>query len=543
MWKYSIAALLIALLLSATPLFGAAANRVNVTPVYFQNGGATTQLVLSSDSEDSVGGGLKYFYGSTDGVFSAQAFDFTGDGLVDYVTIRFRGHNRDWWDLSFGTNGLNRNIAVGIYNRSERAPFASQGHAGMDISGQGRGCDEDVGRFAILDAKFDYSSSTPRLVSFAAEFEQHCEGRSAALIGTIYLNSTPTTSLSLNPSSVLPGGVSTGIVSLSMPAPANGAVVSLMSVDDAAVKVPRDVFIPAQETAATFTASTTGVNGPRSVPVLALYNGTASFAVLRIVPTASPLTMLSFQGHGDYIAGSATYFYSPADGRFDLRSGTSRSDNLIDTILLLFNTPGFDHFWSLAADTAELNAPLAVGVYPNAQRWPFEAAGHPGFDLSGDGRGCNTLTGNFTVLDASFDYTFSPAKVISFAIEFEQHCEGWPPFLTGVFYYNFVPPQPAFDNCLKSDDGSGLLQINSGTGAYLYTNCSASFTLSGMGTVHIAGGTLYLTDSRPDRKVNAGFLLGQHTGDATIYRNNQGVWQTFRIHDSNPKAPCSCSTK
>ncbi len=40
---------------------------------------------------------------------------------------------------------------------------------------------------------------------------------------------------------------------------------------------------------------------------------------------------------------------------------------------------------------------LAVGVYNGAERYPFQAPGHPGFDVSGDGRGCQKVTGRFQI--------------------------------------------------------------------------------------------------------------------------------------------------
>ncbi len=46
---------------------------------------------------------------------------------------------------------------------------------------------------------------------------------------------------------------------------------------------------------------------------------------------------------------------------------------------------------------------LAVGQYDDAQRTSFREAGHPGIDLSGEGRGCNTAGGSFTIKDISSD--------------------------------------------------------------------------------------------------------------------------------------------
>lgn len=48
-------------------------------------------------------------------------------------------------------------------------------------------------------------------------------------------------------------------------------------------------------------------------------------------------------------------------------------------------------------------ATLAVGQYDDAQRTAFRDAGHPGIDISGEGRGCNTAAGSFTIKDVSAD--------------------------------------------------------------------------------------------------------------------------------------------
>jgi len=42
--------------------------------------------------------------------------------------------------------------------------------------------------------------------------------------------------------------------------------------------------------------------------------------------------------------------------------------------------------------------------------------------------------------------------------------------------------------------------------------------------------------------MSAGLNTGQFTGSATIYLQvAQGVWQAFRINDTNPSAVCSCA--
>jgi hypothetical protein len=136
-----------------------------------------------------------------------------------------------FWFLEFGTTALGRNLGIGYYGKAERGGFASPGHPGLDVGGLGSGCNTIRGQFTILAAQFDYSVTPTRVVSFAAEFEQRCEGFGAPTTGRIYLNYAPTTSLSVNPTSVGGGQTSLGTVSLVEPAPPGGAQVSLTSGD------------------------------------------------------------------------------------------------------------------------------------------------------------------------------------------------------------------------------------------------------------------------------------------------------------------------
>jgi hypothetical protein len=79
-----------------------------------------------------------------------------------------------------------------------------------------------------------------------------------------------------------------------------------------------------------------------------------------------------------------------------------------------------DTWWYLdfAAPAGES---LTAGVtYDGATRYPFHAPDEPGLSLSGDGRGCNQLSGSFTVLAADLN---ANGFVEEFDATFEQHCE------------------------------------------------------------------------------------------------------------------------
>jgi hypothetical protein len=89
--------------------------------------------------------------------------------------------------------------------------------------------------------------------------------------------------------------------------------------------------------------------------------------------------------------------------------------------------------WAIAFSSQQLGQPLAVGRYDNAMRHPFESAGHPGLDISGNGRGCNMETGWFEIESISG----GPANTgfTELTATFEQHCEGGTPALRGCVHF------------------------------------------------------------------------------------------------------------
>jgi len=85
---------------------------------------------------------------------------------------------------------------------------------------------------------------------------------------------------------------------------------------------------------------------------------------------------------------------------------------------------------------------MQPGSYADAQRAPFAELGHPGLDISMNGRGLNALTGNFTVTNFSYSPTLG---IQSFAASFEQRSDSMSPALFGTLTYQAVTspvPEP-----------------------------------------------------------------------------------------------------
>ena len=91
--------------------------------------------------------------------------------------------------------------------------------------------------------------------------------------------------LTFNPSSVAPGGSTTGTVTLNSPAPTGGVMVSLTSSNASALQVPVTVHIQAGLTTATFTATaSSSVTAATQVSVSASYNDSSQSATVSITP-------------------------------------------------------------------------------------------------------------------------------------------------------------------------------------------------------------------------------------------------------------------
>ena len=100
------------------------------------------------------------------------------------------------------------------------------------------------------------------------------------------------------------------------------------------------------------------------------------------------------------------------------------------------------------------HAPLAVGVYTGATRFPFNAANEPGLDVYGDGRGCNELTGRFEVFEIVYG---AGNQIQSFRATFEQHCEGGTPALRGEVRFNAqVPVELSVSSLVVATDSQPL---------------------------------------------------------------------------------------
>lgn len=121
---------------------------------------------------------------------------------------------------------------------------------------------------------------------------------------------------------------------------------------------------------------------------------------------------------GDYIGAGGTYLYQP---------GTDAVSITLNGGRLQVNVGGW------GADFVAMNAvtQLQPGYYGGLERYPFHNPVKGGLDWSGNGRGCNQLSGWFAV--DSIAYVGTTLKSID--LRFEQHCEVLMPALRGKIHW------------------------------------------------------------------------------------------------------------
>ncbi|GLZ29966.1 hypothetical protein Lesp02_21560 [Lentzea sp. NBRC 105346] len=204
----------------------------------------------------------------------------------------------------------------------------------------------------------------------------------------------------------------------------------------------------------------------------------AGCALLGAVPaTAQPVTSGSwtFGGDpGDYISGGQDYKYSPQNGDV-LTVGASEDRNHIGV-----RVSGVQGDWWDVDFAAPRGEPLTAKTYEGATRYPFQGAG-PALSHGGNGRGCNTLTGTFTIQNV----VFGPhGYVEKLDATYEQHCEGGPAALRGEMHLANAPApaELALDATIADEGKANPVNGKAIVSGTVSCNVPVSVTVSGQVT-------------------------------------------------------------
>lgn len=395
---------------------------------------SATSVVMLSDSGDYIGGGVPRWYHPGNAQISVS-------GSTGYLTVDISGGNLgDYFHMDFAAPP-GQALAPGTYVGAQRASFREAGRPGIDVSGDGRGCNTIEGLFEVKALDLNPDGTLARLWIV---YEQHCEGGESALFGEVRIGVDA------------PDGALVTPTVLRWPA---------ADVGRPGAAVP--VTVVAAESLTIADASIGGANAGDFVERVDECTGrtlaTGSTCQVYIRPTASgagvreanlairdgagrvhdvALQAFAYGGttrwhmesdEGDYIGGGQTWDYSPAGGDL-IAAGGSRQ-------YIGFGVNGADGSYWGATFTPAQGDIIAPGTYRNASRYPFNGTG-PGMDVSGEGRGCNQLSGSFTVNSVTFD---DEGGLRTASVSFEQHCEHMTPALRGTLEFragDTTPPAP-----------------------------------------------------------------------------------------------------
>jgi uncharacterized repeat protein (TIGR01451 family) len=148
-------------------------------------------------------------------------------------------------------------------------------------------------------------------------------------------------------------------------------------------------------------------------------NNTATARISSYVaPLPGQTSVLLLSDANDYIGGGRIHSYTRANSvlSFSPNGGSLRV------------TVAGDEDWTGEFDLPSGVTQFVPGTYTNLTRAPFRNAAVGGLEWSGEGRGCNTLTGSITVNSASYS---APNVLDAIDLSFEQHCEGGSAALRG----------------------------------------------------------------------------------------------------------------
>ena len=350
------------------------------------------------------------------------------------------------------------------------------------------------------------SSTAPRTASFVvtaysadiqvtgmASAPRVIEGGAASYTMTV-VNAGPDTARDLAITNVLDGGQVLGAVMCA--AAGNAVCPTTLGASMTLGSLPKDgslIFtIPASVpvTGATRTQTNEMVAQAAGDPLSA--NNAASVSI-----EATPPNSIRLQSDvNDYIGAGRSYQYSRSNALLTVAATSG---------LLTVRVDG-DENWSAEFQLPRTLTQFQPGTYANLSRYPFHDPAVGGLNWSGDGRGCNTLRGAFTVSRA----VYANGVLEAIDLAFEQFCEGGAAALRGQIHWtsadNALPPGPV------NPPPAGLWEPAPGatpaTGSYVHLQSDSGDYIGGGGTY-----TYTRADALLNVTATGGLLHVSVTGD------------------------------
>jgi len=397
------------------------------------------------------------------------------------------------WAFTFSAGTDAPPLQLGEY---ERTGDAASGSPGASIGYDMTGCTWASGRFEVVDVPHILPDTT--VDELGIDFEIHCQGTSSGPIyGSIRLNS-PVPMRLMRPMGPNPfADQPVGTVG-----PANA--ITLTNIGQASVGLgslafsgtdPEDFEASMGDCPRTLTVGSTcsmmvrfapTAEGPRDA-VLTLH--TDEPLPLRFVLHAAgqsalllrPSVLGLVSSPGDFVGNGQTLWIGPGQFANYMPGPTSQigvvtAPGTVESFTLLFDPPAGQDFQPGNYSTDD-------GAY---------------LSVSGEGRGCSSSTGSFTILDGPTND--ASGALASVAIDFVQYCDGSTAPLTGRLRFHSLVPADGVPP-LVSEPASGVV--------FAHTTGSTTIPVAGhwTGRDEFSGVARYdvslSTDGRPYRLLSA----------------------------------------
>jgi hypothetical protein len=355
-------------------------------------------------------------------------------------------------------------FAAGEYLSVQQTPSRRAGHPGLDITSTNESCSTDTGSFEVREIAY----SGKAVSSLDLLYEQHCNGGAAALFGEIRFGEPLTGTVFVASQSITWPDVTpdTALTQVLVPvrnlstAPVQVGAVTIVGSDptsfvDGNDQCSGDVLTPLTGWCYVSLGFIPLGVGPQTAMLSVPLGSSMEYVQLDGTTSGDQFSLSMTSRPGDYVGQGQKYLYTPANAAMSLWGGS--------TGLAIDVNAGIGSLWTvdLYPATGEM---LKPGVFANATRYPFNGSGN-GLSVYGQSRGCNTVTGSFTVQQAVFSPVDGAPE--QFAATFVQHCEGAVPALKGTITYgsDVTPPRVSHLAAVTSAASARLTWKNPGSGS------------------------------------------------------------------------------
>ncbi|HEX8648587.1 MAG TPA: calcium-binding protein [Thermoleophilaceae bacterium] len=391
---------------------------------------APASVVLFSEPGDYVGMGEHRVFHPGNSTMGAGWRD------EGYLGISLQGGSSDDnFGLDFAAP-KGQPLRPGVYDNAMRAGLQDPGRPGIDVNGDGRGCNVVLGRFEVREIDVTPEGGVRKLWIV---FEHHCHGALQAMYGEVRVGMPDTVVPALVrwPESDI--GRATAPTPVTVRGPAQLGAASVAGRDGALFPLRSDgcaghslaageqcqVLVDYEPAAAGTHLATLHIPGAADVPL----QGHARAGSTRIVLDSEP---------GDPVGEGRDATFTPSNSVLTFDGTPAR-------LIFQARQPdddwwGNDHYWSGGFFPPD-GATLTPGSYPGAAKAGSGAAG-PELLVSYWLSSCESVAGEFQVHEA----TYTPGGVLrTLGMDFVQRCDGAGGALRGTLELrrgDRTPPAP-----------------------------------------------------------------------------------------------------